>query len=277
MSNRKWGFIDAKGIEIVPPIYDEVESFSEGLALVKNGSLYGFIDKTGTEVVPPIYNDSKSFKEGLALIKRSRHKEGYLFWGAKYGYIDKSGKEVIPPTYDNATEFNEGLAIAVINGKIFFIDQDGNETISLTEYDTAWTFSEGLAAVKRNRKWGFIDKGGNEVVPCIYDDAQCFSKGLAWVMKDGKYGLIDKLGNLIAPFIYDRVGSFSDFPSVFKIYSSEDCAFYYDGEVYCKRLLCENGEMFLESINQNYEPIKILPESTLTVYGKVIGLEKITK
>lgn len=54
-------------------------------------------------------------------------------------------------------------------------------------------------------------------------------------------------------------------------------AFYYDGEVYCKRLLCENGEMFLESINQNYEPIKILPESTLTVYGKVIGLEKITK
>lgn len=54
-------------------------------------------------------------------------------------------------------------------------------------------------------------------------------------------------------------------------------AFYYDGEVYCKRLLCENGDSYLESINKTYAPIKILLDNTLTVYGKVVGIEQKNK
>ncbi len=50
-------------------------------------------------------------------------------------------------------------------------------------------------------------------------------------------------------------------------------AFYYDGEVYCKRLLCKDDNSYLESINTKYTPIKILPENTLKVYGKIIGVE----
>lgn len=51
-------------------------------------------------------------------------------------------------------------------------------------------------------------------------------------------------------------------------------AFYYDGEVYCKRLLCKDGNSYLESINTKYSPIRIIPENTLKVYGKIIGVEK---
>ena len=51
-------------------------------------------------------------------------------------------------------------------------------------------------------------------------------------------------------------------------------AFYYDGEVYCKRLLYKDGNSYLESINTEYSPIRILPENTLKVYGKIIGVEK---
>lgn len=54
-------------------------------------------------------------------------------------------------------------------------------------------------------------------------------------------------------------------------------AFYYDGEVYCKRLLCENGKSYLESINDKYEPIEIIPENTLKVYGKIIAVEELQK
>ena len=50
-------------------------------------------------------------------------------------------------------------------------------------------------------------------------------------------------------------------------------AFYYDGEVYCKRLLVEGGDVYLESINTKYNPIKIFPEGILKVYGKVIKVE----
>ena len=54
-------------------------------------------------------------------------------------------------------------------------------------------------------------------------------------------------------------------------------AFYYDGEVYCKRLLCENGKSYLESINTKYAPIEIIPENTLKVYGKIIAVEQLQK
>ena len=54
-------------------------------------------------------------------------------------------------------------------------------------------------------------------------------------------------------------------------------AFYYDGEVYCKRLLCENGKSYLESINPKYAPIEIVPENTLKVYGKIIAVEQLQK
>ena len=50
-------------------------------------------------------------------------------------------------------------------------------------------------------------------------------------------------------------------------------AFYYDGVVYCKRVLFESGKSFLESINTKYAPIEIIPENTLKVYGEVVGVE----
>lgn len=49
-------------------------------------------------------------------------------------------------------------------------------------------------------------------------------------------------------------------------------AFYYNGEVYCKRLLYKDGNTYLESINTKYPPIKVLSENTLKVYGKIIDV-----
>lgn len=49
---KKWGFIDEKGIEVIPCKYDYVDSFEEGLSMVSFNEKYGFIDKAGIEVVP---------------------------------------------------------------------------------------------------------------------------------------------------------------------------------------------------------------------------------
>lgn len=50
-------------------------------------------------------------------------------------------------------------------------------------------------------------------------------------------------------------------------------AFYYDGNVYCKRLTRKQNSLYLESDNKKYAPIEILPESVLKVYGRVIKVE----
>ncbi|MHB8123063.1 MAG: WG repeat-containing protein [Desulfuromonadaceae bacterium] len=38
---------------IIPPRYNGVQPFSEGLAVVKLGDKYGYIDRSGKMVIPP--------------------------------------------------------------------------------------------------------------------------------------------------------------------------------------------------------------------------------
>lgn len=45
-ASLKWGFIDRTGREVVPCVYDDVGSFSEGLAAFKRGDKWGFLTIT---------------------------------------------------------------------------------------------------------------------------------------------------------------------------------------------------------------------------------------
>ena len=48
----KWGFIDERGSEVIPLIYESASDFSEDLALVELDNNYGFINKSGQIVIP---------------------------------------------------------------------------------------------------------------------------------------------------------------------------------------------------------------------------------
>ena len=197
--NGKWGYINKKGEEVIPFIYDEIWSYSEGLAFVKKDGKWGYINKKGEEVIPFIYDEIWSYSEGLAFVKKD----------GKWGSIDRNGKEVIPFIYDNVKDgFSEGLACVKKDGKYGFINKKGKEVIPFI-YDNIWSFSEGVASVKKDGKWGSIDRKGKEVIPFIYDNIWSFSEGLASVKKDGKWGSIDRKGKEVIPFIYDHILGFS--------------------------------------------------------------------
>jgi hypothetical protein len=49
--------------------YDDVGSFQEGRAWVKLNRKYGFVDLQGNEVIPPKYDDVFSFYEGRARVR----------------------------------------------------------------------------------------------------------------------------------------------------------------------------------------------------------------
>ena len=97
---KKWGFIDEKGIEVIPCKYDYVDSFEEGLSMVSLNEKYGFIDKAGIEVVPCVYDLADTFSENRAKVDLN----------GKIGYVDKSGTLVIPCKYDAGGWFDEGFA-----------------------------------------------------------------------------------------------------------------------------------------------------------------------
>lgn len=190
-SNGRYGYKDENGKVIIEAKYSEADSFSEGLAAVKEfGSYWGFIDKTGKEIIPFNFYKAAKFSEGLAPVL---DRESY-----KWGFINKKGKLIIKPQYEDAEYFSEGLAKVKIKENttftyVNFINKEG-ETVVWKKYANAESFSECLAAVAYNGKWGFIDNSGKEVIALIYNSAWSFSNGMANVILNGKRGQIDKTG-----------------------------------------------------------------------------------
>ena len=151
--NGKWGYIDKSGNMVIPAKYDWAYDFSEGLAAVVINGKMGFIDKSGALVITAKYDNAGGFGEGLSWVET----------GGKYGFIDKSGALVIPARYDDVGGFGEGLSWVKINGKLGFIDKSGALVIP-AKYDHVWSsFSYGKAQVELNGRVFYIDHNGNEV------------------------------------------------------------------------------------------------------------------
>ena len=225
--------------EVIPPVYDEVYSYSEGIATARIGDKWGCIDKTGKEILPFIYDHSVFFSDGLAKIVYGSWLDDTV--PIRSGFIDKSGGEVIPGSIWSAGDFTEGLAyVSKGPGTFGFIDKTGKEAISL-KYDAGFSFSEGLAAVCIGQKWGFIDKTGKEIVPLKYIYVHSFSEGLAAVNRttetedegglftdfgEDKWGFIDKTGEEVIPPKYLNTYSFSD--GLALVYSADGLIGYID-------------------------------------------------
>lgn len=87
-SQGLYGFLDKNGVVAIKPRFQDVENFSEGLALVKFREKLGFIDSSGTFLIKPQFDNAESFSNGLAMV-----------WvDGKLGYIGKTGKYVWEPT-----------------------------------------------------------------------------------------------------------------------------------------------------------------------------------
>ena len=113
--NGKWGFND--GFEtVIPPMYDEVFFFKEGLAAVELDEKCGYINEKNEVVIPLEYETAMSFSGGLACVVK----------GGKCGYINAVNEVVIPFLYDAATPFEEGEAKVKKDGRWGTILPDGS-------------------------------------------------------------------------------------------------------------------------------------------------------
>lgn len=86
--SRKYAFMDKYGKLIIPPIYEYMSDFSEGLSAVRNsGGKFGFIDTSGKIVIPMRYDNVLSpFLNELAMVKYNDK----IFW------INKKGDMITP-------------------------------------------------------------------------------------------------------------------------------------------------------------------------------------
>lgn len=245
-SQNKHGIMDFEGKIIATPQYDQINSFSDGMAVVKANGLHGCINRYGKLVVPVNYKYmAEEYSEGLirfsnggpsggffdingkivielkeyycfsnfsdGLVKISKAPSGYSI-----GYMDKAGKLVVPIKFQHGEDFSEGLALAhKKNGDKVYIDKTGKEIFKIKTkflYHSGNKFSDGLAKVQiSDYGYSFIDKAGITVLTInSYQFVDDFYDGLACVGNNSSYGFIDKTGREVIPLQYKYSSKFKN-------------------------------------------------------------------
>jgi hypothetical protein len=139
--NNKYGFVDEKGIEVVPCIYDVIWDFGRmGIlkyAKVGRNGKSGYVDMKGVEIIPCVFDSDIFFNinEGLLAIAK---KEG------KCGVIDLKNKEIVPIIFDSIYFFDKKSSVSsekevficYLYGKKFVFDHNGMEISSKLKSDS---------------------------------------------------------------------------------------------------------------------------------------------
>ncbi|MFN0264822.1 WG repeat-containing protein [Tepidamorphus sp. 3E244] len=128
----------------IPPRYEAVGHFHEGLAPALEGGKWGFIDRSGNWVVQPTYESVYRGADGRFGIKQD----------GLWGYIATSGDVVIEPKYKEIRAFNEGVArVREADDAWFFIFPDGTRESDITFLDAS-DRADGLSMVKIKADYG---------------------------------------------------------------------------------------------------------------------------
>ncbi len=204
----KYGIVDTKGKYVSNPNWDEIQSATDGIFLVKKDGNYGYIGMNGDTVSAVQWNYAYPFSDSLALV----WKNGY------YGYIDTNGNTAIDFVYDEAHSFKDGFA---------FVKQYGAWKCLDTNGDTVFEIDERVNAVhgsaKENRilvsgsdgKYGYIDQSGKIVIDMTWGNASAiFSEGLTYVSNNASYwrdgSFIDESGAIVIKDAGDKFAYFEN-------------------------------------------------------------------
>ena len=211
--NRLYGLYDLNGKQVLPHVFESIDRFYCGRAIVKKNGKYGLIDEAGNELMYTDYGRIARFANNYALVYTSSKNDQI-----NVGIIDKNGREVVPAIYqwvDNLYGFREGLAAMAQNRKYGFVDTTGKVVIQF-KYDKVESFDMGIAKVWVGWRYvGYINTKGEEIIPPDFeamDQANLrryFNKYIIG-LKDSLYHVFDFSGKEIAILPYKVVGVFNE-------------------------------------------------------------------
>ncbi len=192
---RLWGFINEKGVEVIPATYDEVLEFSiEGVTLVRKGKEWFVINQSNEELSVEAKGFSpvsifgfgkRGYSSGLLVIGQGR----------SLGVIDAKGKTIHEFKYTSISDFENGVATAKIGKEFYILKSDGSSSAVPDVLDLDY-YKEGLIPFQAKTKlFGYMNVYGKEVIAPTFKAVGYFSNGLAWAKNaDGTVGYIDNTG-----------------------------------------------------------------------------------
>lgn len=223
--NKKWGFFNDAGNEVIKVQYDFVGDFSEDAVAVigqtNAGLKLGFLNVFGDTIVSLVYDvrdgvyQKTAFKENVALVGRQ----------GKLGYVGKDGKIKIDFLYAQAHHFSEGRAwvsydYQSINPTWHMIDDEGKLIYTLpTDCQLLdYTFQEGFVRIRQAGKENFLNKKGELLLNAYLLHTEPFQNGLAMgvIVQNEKpqMGFLNSKGDWTIPAMYDYTPESQNFQRV---------------------------------------------------------------
>jgi hypothetical protein len=200
----KFGYVNKKGVVVIPPRWNKAEEFYQGIAYVTLNNFVGLINRDGNEIVSPKYDhvwcgEYEGVPKSIFPVQMN----------GKWGFISSPDKLLVPFIYEEATAFENDLAIVKRNGKYGIVNQNFEEIIP-TMYDELLFPSEGFVSVQKDGKYGVVNLNNELVVDFIYDRISRFHEGYASAGNEWKSGFIDTEGNLVIDLKFDYANSFQN-------------------------------------------------------------------
>lgn len=199
--NGKFGLIDSTATMIIPMEYKGVlGGLEHGQVQVKNNDeKWGSVTASGETFIPFEYEKFYSWSDDCLLAERSKN---------QFQFLDPKGKPIHEGFFEKAVSFKQGIALAQKDGKIGFINTDGEVVIDF-QYEDYKTivdaeFDPKQRVYKRSiltKGYTILDKYGNRSK--IKNSRFILEEGYILLKKDGKWGYINKTGETVIPFEFD--------------------------------------------------------------------------
>ncbi len=197
--DQLFGYMDYDGNILIPPSYEQLGFFHEGLAYASSDGKFGFINKKNERVIPFEFDAVGDFVNGRAIVEKNE----------RIGMIDRSGNIVFPIEFLDLDIANDDLIFARKDSLYGFYDWNFNLRIP-EKYNEVFPFENDLAKVKIGLKEAFIDQYGTTVVPSGYNNISFFSDTLLVFEENEKYGLMTTNCQVVTAAAYDQIGKLVD-------------------------------------------------------------------
>lgn len=153
----KYGYVDYNGQVVIPPQYEEVRAFSEGLAAVRLGHTWGYTNLNGELSIVNQFDDAGDFYRGLAIVRK----------GGKSNLINREGTELLDTYYDRISLTDDNYYLTEDNGKYGIVSPMGEE-ITPPKYEEIRREEHDRILVRANGRYGVIKENGDISLPLYY-------------------------------------------------------------------------------------------------------------
>jgi hypothetical protein len=196
---NRWGIMDTTGDTILPPTFEYLDVFRDGLAPFQDKQdLIGFVDLLGRVRIQPSFDTYEPFQGGVSWVE----------YKGKFGILDRTGKWHLKPVFDEIGVLENNRRPVKV-GKLWGVTDGMGRYIFPPQFEELRTYVNGLACYRKDSLYGYITPDGFVQITPRFRQAQDFAGNYAVVSeKPDTFGLIDRYGIRLIPDKYTALGSF---------------------------------------------------------------------